>query len=101
MLRLAGKFLKSRTGSLIPIFAIGMIPIAAAVGLSVDYSAAVTDRANMQDALDAATLGIMTLPTTTTLTARQQSLSDQFAANNGQGNGHMRRVCRPGGCWRT
>ncbi|WP_421915392.1 TadE/TadG family type IV pilus assembly protein [Mesorhizobium sp.] len=85
MLRLAGKFLGSKSGSLIPIFAIGMIPIIAAVGLSVDYTSAVTDRGNMQDALDAATLAIMTLPTTTTLAARQQALSDQFTANNGQG----------------
>ncbi|UDL87369.1 pilus assembly protein [Mesorhizobium sp. PAMC28654] len=85
MLRLAGKFLKSRSGSLIPIFAIGMIPMVAAVGLSVDYTAAVTDKGDMQGALDAATLGIMTLPTTTTTAARQQSLQDQFTANSGQG----------------
>jgi Flp pilus assembly protein TadG len=85
MLRLAGKFLKSRSGSLLPIFAVGIIPMIAAVGLSVDYTDAVTDRGNMQDALDAATLGIMTLPTTTSTAARQQSLQDQFTANNGQG----------------
>lgn len=85
MLRLAGKFLTSRSGSLLPIFAVGIIPMIAAVGLSVDYTTAVTDRGNMQDALDAATLAIMTLPTTTTTAARQQSLSDQFTANNGQG----------------
>ncbi|WP_137934942.1 TadE/TadG family type IV pilus assembly protein [Mesorhizobium comanense] len=85
MLLLSGKFLSSQSGSFIPIVAIAMIPMVTAVGLAVDYTSGVADKSNMQDALDAATLGIMTLPTTTTLATRQQSLQDQFVANSGQG----------------
>jgi Flp pilus assembly protein TadG len=79
------KFLKSESGSLIPIFAIAVIPMIVAVGLSMDYTSAVSSRASMQNALDAAALSITTLPTTTSDADRQVKLQEAFAANGGQG----------------
>lgn len=70
---------------MMPLFFLSLVPLITVVGFAVDYTNAVQTRSNMQDALDAATLSITTLPTTTTLAARQQALQDDFAANNGQG----------------
>ncbi|TIM50134.1 MAG: hypothetical protein E5Y60_36625, partial [Mesorhizobium sp.] len=55
-------FLSSESGSLAPILAIMLIPMCAALGLSVDYNAAIATKGSMQNALDAATLAITTLP---------------------------------------
>ncbi|MCA0055233.1 MULTISPECIES: TadE/TadG family type IV pilus assembly protein [unclassified Mesorhizobium] len=85
MLGLAGKFARSRGGSMMPLFFISLVPLVTVVGFSVDYTSAVQTRSNMQQALDAATLAITTLPKTTALAARQQMLRDTFAANGGQG----------------
>ena len=70
---------------MMPLFFMCLVPAITAVGFSVDYTSAVQTRSNMQQALDAATLAITTLPTTTALSARQQALQDNFAANGGQG----------------
>ncbi|MBN9222789.1 MAG: pilus assembly protein [Mesorhizobium sp.] len=85
MLRVARGFARSRSGSMMPLFFLSLVPLLTVVGFSVDYTDAVETRSNMQEALDAATLSITTLPTTTTTVARQQSLQDNFTANNGQG----------------
>ena len=86
MLKIAGGFARSRSGSMMPLFFLSLVPLITAVGFSVDYTNAVETRSNMQEALDAATLAITTLPTTTTLPARQQALQDNFTANNGEGS---------------
>ncbi|CAH2398748.1 TadE/TadG family type IV pilus assembly protein [Mesorhizobium ventifaucium] len=78
-------FLSSESGSLAPILAIMVIPMCAALGLSVDYNAAIATKGSMQNALDAATLSITTLPTSTSLADRQVKLQESFAANSGQG----------------
>ncbi|UVK55075.1 hypothetical protein DBIPINDM_001564 [Mesorhizobium sp. AR02] len=85
MLEVAGGFARSRSGSIMPLFFLSLVPLITAIGFSVDYTDAVQTRSNMQEALDAATLAITTLPTTTTTAARQQALQDNFVANNGQG----------------
>jgi len=85
MLRVARGFARSRSGSMMPLFFLSLVPLITVVGFSVDYTNAVETRSNMQEALDAATLAITTLPTTTTTVARQQALQDNFVANNGQG----------------
>lgn len=85
MLRVARGFARSRSGSMMPLFFLSLVPLLTVVGFSVDYTDAVETRSNMQEALDAATLAITTLPTTTTTVARQQALQDNFVANNGQG----------------
>ena len=85
MLKIAGGFARSRSGSMMPLFFLCLVPLITVIGFSVDYTDAVQTRSEMQSALDAATLSITTLPTTTTLTVRQQALQDNFVANNGQG----------------
>lgn len=85
MLRVAGGFARSRGGSMMPLFFLSLVPLITVVGFSVDYTDAVETRSNMQEALDAATLSITTLPSTTSLSARQQALQDNFTANNGEG----------------
>ena len=85
MLKVAGGFARSRSGSMMPLFFLSLVPLITVVGFSVDYTDAVETRSNMQEALDAATLAITTLPPATALTARAQALQDNFVANNGQG----------------
>ena len=85
MLKIAGGFARSRSGSMMPLFFLSLVPLITVVGFSVDYTDAVETRSNMQEALDAATLAITTLPPTTTQPVRQQALQDNFTANNGQG----------------
>ena len=85
MSRSARNFLRSRSGSLVPVMIIAMIPLVTVVGFSVDYTEAVETRSGMQDALDAAALSIVTLPTDASLADRQKALQQSFAANNGQG----------------
>ncbi|WP_353728190.1 pilus assembly protein TadG-related protein [Mesorhizobium sp.] len=82
-------FLNSESGSLAPILAIMLIPMCAALGLSVDYNAAIATKGSMQNALDAATLAITTLPTSTSLADRQVKLQESFAANSGQGTAKL------------
>ncbi|AZN97178.1 pilus assembly protein [Mesorhizobium sp. M9A.F.Ca.ET.002.03.1.2] len=84
-----GHFLSSEDGSLAPILAIMLIPMCAALGISVDYNAAIETRASMQNALDAAALSITTLPTSTSLADRQVKLQESFAANSGQGTAKL------------
>ncbi len=78
-------FLRARDGSLAPVFAMALLPMVAVVGFSMDYTSAVSTRASMQNALDAAVLAVTTLPPTATDTDRLQKLRDSFVANGGQG----------------
>ncbi|TIU80919.1 MAG: pilus assembly protein [Mesorhizobium sp.] len=78
-------FLRSESGSLAPILAIMLIPMCAALGFSIDYNSAVATKGSMQNALDAATLSITTLPTSTSLADRQVKLQESFTANSGPG----------------
>ncbi|WP_244478699.1 MULTISPECIES: TadE/TadG family type IV pilus assembly protein [unclassified Mesorhizobium] len=79
------RFAQAESGSLLPIFAISLVPLMLAVGMSVDYSSAVSSKATMQSALDAATLSLTTLPKSTSEADRTKQLQDVFAANGGQG----------------
>ncbi|MBB6409770.1 TadE/TadG family type IV pilus assembly protein [Mesorhizobium sangaii] len=78
---LAGRFVRSRSGSFTPILIFAMMPIIAAIGFSVDYTSAVQTRSDMQSALDAGILSITTMDTSSTLAQRQVVLQDSFAAN--------------------
>ncbi|MFD1982006.1 TadE/TadG family type IV pilus assembly protein [Mesorhizobium newzealandense] len=82
---LAGRFIRSRSGSFAPILVLSMMPILAAIGFSVDYTSAVQTRSNMQAALDAAILSITTMATNSTLAQRQVALQTSYDANGGQG----------------
>lgn len=90
MPRFASDFLRSRSGSLAPILILSMIPLLTAVGFSVDYTSAVQTRSNMQAALDAGTLAITTMPTSSTLPQRQVTLQNAFVANGGEGTATLK-----------
>ncbi|AZO57294.1 MULTISPECIES: TadE/TadG family type IV pilus assembly protein [unclassified Mesorhizobium] len=85
MFKLASGFTRSRSGSMMPLFLVSLMPLIAAIGFSVDYTSAVQTRSNQQQALDAAILTITTMDTTSTLPQRQTMLQDSFTANGGQG----------------
>lgn len=85
MSKLSPKFLKSESGSFMPAFALSMLPLFAVLGMSVDYTSGVNSKNEMQNALDAATLAITTLPITTTLGERQEKLQAFYLANRGDG----------------
>ncbi|MER8386621.1 pilus assembly protein [Mesorhizobium sp. M1380] len=85
----ARKFLRSVSGSFAPMLAILLIPMVAALGFSIDYTSAVSTRASMQNALDAASLSITTLATDTSLADRQVKLQEAYLANGGQGTAKL------------
>lgn len=78
-------FLKSEDGSFVPALAIALVPLLAAVGMVSDYSRGVSEKTLMQDALDAASLSIMTLPKDLSKPDRQAKLQDAYEANGGKG----------------
>lgn len=79
------KFLTSENASFAPAFALAALPLFAVLGLSVDYTSGVTSKNEMQNALDAATLAVTTLPTDTSLAKRQEALQAFYDANRGNG----------------
>ncbi|MBZ9996443.1 TadE/TadG family type IV pilus assembly protein [Mesorhizobium sp. BH1-1-4] len=85
MFRVLRGFARSRSGSMMPLFLVSLMPLIAVIGFSVDYTGAVQTKSNQQQALDAAILTITTMDTTSTLAQRQGLLQDSFAANGGQG----------------
>ncbi|WP_027054879.1 TadE/TadG family type IV pilus assembly protein [Mesorhizobium erdmanii] len=85
MLKIAGGFARSRSGSMMPLFFLSLVPLISVVGFSVDYTSAIQTQSNQQQALDAALLSITTMDTTSTLTQRQTALQNAFIANSGQG----------------
>ncbi|ESY93203.1 MULTISPECIES: pilus assembly protein TadG-related protein [unclassified Mesorhizobium] len=85
MFRVLRGFARSRSGSMMPLFLVMLMPLIAVIGFSVDYTGAVQTKSNQQQALDAAILTITTMDTTSTLAQRQTLLQDSFAANGGQG----------------
>jgi Flp pilus assembly protein TadG len=62
-----------------------MVPLLLAVGLATDYSMEASTRSAMQNALDAATQSLTTMPRTATGTERQRKLQDGYSANGGTG----------------
>ncbi len=82
---IAVRFMESRSGSIVPLFFLMLVPIISAIGFSVDYTSAIQTRSNQQQALDAALLSITTMDTTSTLAQRQSALQDSFVANGGLG----------------
>lgn len=85
MRKIMARFARAENGSLLPIFAISLVPLMLAVGMSVDYSSAVSSKATMQSSLDAATLSLTTLPKSTSEADRTKQLQNVFKANGGQG----------------
>ncbi|WP_315919144.1 TadE/TadG family type IV pilus assembly protein [Mesorhizobium sp. SP-1A] len=90
MRNMCGRFTRSERGSFLPVFAIGLVPLVLAVGMSVDYTMAVSDKASMQNALDAAVLSLTTMDKTATDADRQANLQSAFIANGGQGTATLK-----------
>ncbi|RWA62404.1 TadE/TadG family type IV pilus assembly protein [Mesorhizobium sp.] len=88
----ARNFVRSESGSMMPLMVLLTIPLLLAVGFSVDYTSAVTTRSNMRNALDAAVLSITTMPTTTSKADRQIALQQAYVANSGQGTATLTAV---------
>jgi Flp pilus assembly protein TadG len=54
----AQRFLQDTRGSLLPMFALSLLPVAALIGVAVDFSRASTANTKMQAALDATVLAM-------------------------------------------
>lgn len=83
-------FLKSEGGSFVPALAVALVPLLAAVGMVSDYSRGVSQRNSMQEALDAASLSIMTLSKDLTKDERQAKLQSAYEANGGKGTATLK-----------
>jgi len=62
---LTKRWLHGRSGSIAPLFALMLVPVALAGGATVDIARAVSLRANLQEAVDATALGLAHLPAST------------------------------------
>ncbi len=85
-------FLRSDEGSFAPAFALSIMPLLLALGIAVDYTAATTDRAQMQSALDSAIISITTMERTATDAERQTTLQNVYTANGGRGTAQLESV---------
>lgn len=79
------RFASSIDGNFAIISALMTVPLALAIGLSVDFSRAVNQRSAMRNALDAATLSLATLPQDATRAQREARLQQVYSANAGLG----------------
>ena len=84
-------FLRDSRGNVAMIFAFAAIPIAGMVGGAVDLQMATSERRQMQDALDAATLEVITREATGTRADREARLQRSYRANGGRGTVRMTR----------
>ena len=77
---LIARFFKSRGASVIPIFAISLIPVIGVVGAAVDFSRAASARAELQAALDATALMLSKEALSLTETEVSQRADEYFNA---------------------
>jgi len=77
---LISRFCKSRSASVIPIFAISLIPIIGVVGAAVDFSRAASARTELQAALDASALMLSKEALSLTDAEISQRADDYFKA---------------------
>src|SRR4030081_939860 len=78
---LFARFFRDRKGGVAPLLALGIIPLVAAVGASVDYSRASSVRSAMQSAGDATALMLAKTASSITATQLQQNATSFFTAN--------------------
>jgi Mg-chelatase subunit ChlD len=76
--RLFAAFRSNKTGNVIPMFTLALIPIMAAVGATVDYSRANSLKAAIQTAVDATGLFLSTNAALQSQAQLQQSATDHF-----------------------
>src|SRR5262249_46539468 len=80
-LMLFARFFADRKGGVAPLLALGIVPLVAAVGASIDYSRASSARAAMQAAGDAAALMLARSASNLTPNQMQSSATAYFMAN--------------------
>ncbi len=78
-------FAADQSGNFLVTLSMLMVPIVVVTGLAVDYGRAGTQRANMQNALDAAAFAAFELPVTASKDERQAVLAASYLANGGEG----------------
>jgi len=78
---LFARFFADRKGGVAPLLALGIIPLVAGVGASIDYSRASSARAAMQAAGDAAALMLARSASNLTPNQMQSSATAYFMAN--------------------
>ena len=83
------KFLRDRCGNVAMIFAFAAIPLTGMVAGAVDFQMGVAERSHMQDALDAATLEVMSRDATGTRAEREARLQRSYRANGGRGTARI------------
>jgi len=74
--RSARGFVRSRRGNVAMIYALALVPLAAAAGAGLDYARAVVVRSNMEEAIDSAALAIGSTPGLTN--AQMTTLAQQY-----------------------
>ncbi len=83
--RLVRRFVRSDSGNFSMMFALLSIPVVTCVGLAIDYGRASTNRATMQNALDAAAWYGVSLPKETSDKERKEKTQLYYVANGGVG----------------
>lgn len=78
-------FARSEDGNFAVVMALSAVPLLLGAGMMVDYSMATNNRVSMQNALDAATLSVLSLPENASEDDRQTKLQDVYAAGGGFG----------------
>lgn len=84
-------FFSSKRGNVAIVFALAGIPLAGMVAGAIDFQMAASERRQMQDALDAATLEVMSRDVSGTRADRQRRLQRSYAANGGRGRASLTR----------
>src|SRR5215470_2096503 len=74
------QLLKDRSGSVLPIFALSIIPVVGFIGAAVDYSRANSVKASMQAALDSTALMLSKDAANLDATSLQSKAHDYFLA---------------------
>jgi Flp pilus assembly protein TadG len=85
-LRVSRPFLASRAGAIAPMFGLIAVPVVVAMGAAVDIGRSIDSRNNLQDALDATSLAISHLPSSTPAATVQADAQQWLNANLHDGN---------------
>lgn len=93
-------FLRNRAGNVAMIFALSAVPLLGIVAGAADFQMATSDRRQMQDALDAATLEVISREANGTRADREAMLIRSYRANGGRGTPRLTRdMSQNNGLW--
>lgn len=93
-------FLQNRAGNVAMIFALSAVPLLGMVAGAADFQMATSERRQMQDALDAATLEVISREANGTRADREAMLVRSYRANGGRGTPRLTRdMSQTNGLW--